>query len=168
MNTNSQLLNLLYEKMITCFAGDPKRIQHFIKVHSFAKLIAENENLTDEQLLVTEAASYVHDIGIKPAEIKCGKCTGELQEQYGPPEAENLLRSCGFSEKQINRISYLVGHHHTYTNIDGLDYQILVESDFLVNFYEDEYMKEAIKHTCEKIFKTETGKNICRTMYGMK
>lgn len=168
MNPNSQLLNRLYKNMITYFAGDPNRIQHFIKVHSFAKLIAENENLTDKQLFILEAASYVHDIGIKPAEQKHGNCSGELQEQYGPPEAEKMLKECGFSEEEIKRVSYLVGHHHTYTNIDGIDYQILIESDFLVNLYEDNCNEEVIRHTYEKIFKTETGKDVCRTMFGMK
>ncbi len=47
MDTNSKLLDCLYKDMIAYFAGDPKRIQHFIKVHSFAKLIAQNENLAD-------------------------------------------------------------------------------------------------------------------------
>lgn len=168
MNENNQLLNDLYKKMITYYAGDPNRIQHFIKVHSFARLIAQNENLSDEQLLILEAAAYVHDIGIKPAEQKHGNCSGRLQEQYGPPEAEAMLKTCGFSEKQIMRVSYLVGHHHTYTNIDGIDYQILIESDFLVNLYEDNCKEDVILHTYQEIFKTETGKSICRTMFGIK
>lgn len=167
MDNKIKLLDCLYKDMIAYFAGDPKRIQHFIKVHSFAKLIAQNENLADEQLLIVEAAAYVHDIGIKPAEQKHGKCNGKLQEQYGPLEAETMLQACGFSEQQIKRISYLVGHHHTYTGIDGIDYQILVEADFLVNLYEDNCKKEAIKHAYHKIFKTKTGRSICRTMFGI-
>ncbi|MCM1040298.1 MAG: HD domain-containing protein [Ruminococcus sp.] len=166
MNTTTQLLNSLYNSMISYYAGDPGRIQHFIKVHSFARLIAQGENLSDEQLLILEAAAYVHDIGIKPAELKHGECSGPLQEKYGPPEAEKMLRACGFSETVIERVSYLVGHHHTYTNIDGLDYQILVEADFLVNLYEGNSDKEAIEHTYQQIFCTRTGKNICRTMFG--
>ena len=167
MDNKIKLLDCLYKDMIAYFAGDPKRIQHFIKVHSLAKLIAQNENLADEQLLIVEAAAYVHDIGIKPAEQIHGKCNGKLQEQYGPPEAETMLQTCGFSEQQIKRISYLVGHHHTYTNIDGIDYQILVEADFLVNLYEDNCKKETIQHTYQKIFKTKTGRSICRTMFGI-
>mgnify|MGYP000340972515 FL=1 len=31
------------------------------------------------------------------------------------------------------RVAYLIGHHHTYDKIEGMDYQILVEADFLVN-----------------------------------
>ena len=95
--------------MIAYFAGDPKRIHHFIKVHSFAKLIAQNENLADEQLLILEAAAYVHDIGIKPAEQKHGKCNGKLQEQYGPPEAETMLQTWVFQNNRLNGSPILSG-----------------------------------------------------------
>lgn len=64
-------------------------------------------------------------------------------------------------EQQI----FLVGHHHTYTNIDGIDYQILVEADFLVNFYEDELRQDSIQTAFDKIFRTESGKTICRISY---
>lgn len=59
-------------------------------------------------------------------------------------------------------MEYLVGHHHTYKDIDGLDYQILVEADFLVNYFENGLDKEHIKKSAEKIFKTETGKKNCK------
>ena len=52
---------------------------------------------------------------------------------------------------------YLIAHHHTYTNIDGMDYQILVEADFLVNADEDRLSSDAIENFKEKIFKTTTG-----------
>ena len=79
----------------------------------------------------------------------------------------HLLQICGFSAGQIERITYLVGHHHTYNNIDGLDYQILVEADFLVNFYEDATGTDAIRHACETVFKTASGREICRTMFDL-
>ena len=65
----------------------------------------------------------------------------------------------------MNRVAYLVGHHHTYTNIDGMDYQILVEADFLVNLYEDSVPKAAAQNALDKIFKTQTGKTICKEMF---
>ena len=67
----------------------------------------------------------------------------------------------------MERICYLVWHHHTYTNIDGLDYQILVEADFIVNFYEDGLSKEAIAHTVAKIFRTASGKKLASTMFAI-
>lgn len=50
-------------------------------------------------------------------------------------------------------MEYLVGHHHTYKDIDGLDYQILVEADFLVNYFEDGLDKEHIKEKCRRSLK---------------
>ena len=161
-------LDLLYQKMIDYYEGDAKRIQHFVKVHSFASLIAHMERLSDEQLIVLEAAAYVHDIGIKPAERLYGSSNGKYQEQLGPEQAEFMLKKCGFSDEQIKRICYLVGHHHTYTDIDGADYQILLEADFLVNIYEDNSSFEAIENAYKNIFKTESGKSICKTMYSIK
>ena len=38
-------LNNLCKKMIGFYRSDPARIQHFLKVHSFAKLIGEEEGL---------------------------------------------------------------------------------------------------------------------------
>lgn len=168
MDKNAQRLDLLCDNMITYFSGDPKRIQHFVKVHSFASLIGSMEKLSEEELIILEAAAYVHDIGIKPAEEKYGKCNGKLQEELGPKQAEIMLKKCGFSAGQIERIVYLVGHHHTYTGIDAMDYQILVEADFLVNLYEDDSPVEAVQHAYNRIFKTESGKGICREMFGIE
>ena len=154
-------LDFLYQSMIDYYEGDAKRIQHFVKVHSFASLIARSEGLEGEQLLILEAAAYVHDIGIKPAERLYGSSNGKYQEKLGPAQAEIMLKKCGFTDEQIERVCYLVGHHHTYTDIDAPDYQILVEADFLVNLYEDNSSAEAIKYAYENIFKTKTGKGIC-------
>lgn len=72
------MLEKLFLEMIAYYSGDPKRIQHFTKVHSYAKLIGEREQLSPEELYILEAAAYTHDIGIKPAEEKCGSSEGKL------------------------------------------------------------------------------------------
>ena len=158
-------LNNLCSRMIEFYRDDPARIQHFIKVHSFAKLIGEEEHLDEKLLYILEAAAYVHDIGIKPAERKYGKCNGKLQEQEGPSAAREMLVKLGFEDKITERVCYLVGHHHTYTNIEGMDYQILVEADFLVNLYEEHSSIETVNAVYQKIFRTESGKQICKTMF---
>ena len=63
-------------------------------------------------------------------------------------------------KKITEHVCFLVGHHHTYTNIDDIDYQILIEADFLVNAYEDSLNKTSIQNIKSKIIKTKTG-----TMY---
>ena len=136
------MINKLHMAMIELYHGDAKRIQHFCKVHSYAKLIAEMENVDAETLFILETAALTHDIGIHLCEEKYGNCNGKLQEKEGPAIAEKLLSDLGFSGEVSERVQYLIAHHHTYNNIDGIDYQILVEADFLVNMCEDELSEE--------------------------
>ena len=159
------MINKLHLAMIELYSGDAKRIQHFCKVHSYAKLIAETENVDEKCLFIIEAAALTHDIGIHLCEEKYGNCNGKLQEKEGPAIAEKLLAKLGFDRDISDRVQYLIAHHHTYSNIDGIDYQILVEADFLVNFLEDNVPKENIRKVYETIFKTETGKQMCEEMF---
>ena len=131
-------LEELCECMIEYNEGDPKRIQHFIKVHSFAAMIGQKENLDETTQFILEATAYTHDIGIEPAEEKYGRCDGKLQEQEGPIVAQKMLSEVGIENYMIERICYLIGNHHTYDHVEGMDYQILIEADFLVNMLEDD------------------------------
>lgn len=161
------MLQKLYHAMIAFDRGDARRIQHFIKVHSLARQIGLGEGLTGDALMTLEAAAIVHDIGIHAAEEKYGYNNGKLQEEFGAPLAERLLRELGFPDEITARVAYLVGHHHTYAEIDGLDYRILVEADFLVNLYEDGADEQTIRTAYDRMFKTETGRALCRDMFGI-
>ena len=162
---NIKMINKLHLAMIELYKGDAKRIQHFCKVHSYAKLIAETENVDKECLFIIEAAALTHDIGIHSCEEKYGNCNGKLQEKEGPAIADKMLKELGFEQDVSNRVQYLIAHHHTYNKIDEIDYQILVEADFLVNIMEDGLSKEAALKAYESIFKTTCGKMICREMF---
>ena len=69
-------LEPLILKMISYDHGSPERIQHFLKVHSFAKTIAVLEHLDEKTLFITEAAAIVHDIGIRLCLEKYGDGNG--------------------------------------------------------------------------------------------
>ena len=161
-------ISILKKSMIEYFSGDAKRIQHFIKVHSFAKLIGESENLDEHTQFILESSALVHDIGIKISEEKYGDSSGKHQELEGPAQAEKLLEKLGYDREDIKRIRFLVAHHHTYKNIDGIDLQILIESDFLVNLFEDNSSKSAINTAYSKIFKTDMGKYLCKVIYNLE
>ena len=154
-------------KMIEHDAGSAKRIQHFLKVHRFAQLIGRAEQLDEHLQFILECAAIVHDIAIGPCKKKYGRCTGDLQEKEGPAYARELLAAFDLPEEDIQRICYLVAHHHSYHSIDGLDYQILVEADFLVNLYEEQISPEGIESTLERIFKTQTGIKLCKTQFAV-
>ena len=146
--------------------GDPKRIQHTTKVHAYASLIGIGEGLDEETQFILESAALVHDIGIRASEKKYGYQNGKLQEQEGPAVARDLLiKIGGYTEEQIERICWLVAHHHTYHASEDVDYQILIEADFLVNLYEDNESEEAIRAVRRNIFRTENGLKLLDAMF---
>lgn len=161
-----QLLHELMLKMIEFDAGDALRIQHFVKVASFARTIGLGEGLDADAQLTLETAAIVHDIGIHPAIEKYGKSSGKYQEELGPEPARRILAEVGFSPERCERVAFLVGHHHTYGAIDGADYQVLVEADFLVNLFEDGSSAQGIAAARSAIFRTQTGTHLLDTMFG--
>jgi HD superfamily phosphodiesterase len=150
-------ISVIINEMIKYYANDPRRVNHFLKVFSFAKSIGELEKLDKETQDILEVSAVMHDIGIKVSEEKYNSSAGNYQEIEGPPVAKALLLKLDFDEKFIDRVCYLIGHHHTYSKIDGIDYQILIEADFIVNIYEDEIKFAQIESIKEKYFKTKSG-----------
>jgi len=71
------------------------------------------------------------------------------------------------TEVQIERVAFLVGHHHTLAGIDGLDWQILVEADYIVNTVENGYSLQNISHFIENNMRTESGKRLARSVFCM-
>lgn len=159
------MIEKIISAMINYYKGDPRRINHFMKVYAFAKNIGMEEGLDSRTQNILETAAVVHDIGIKLSEEKYNSSSGKYQEIEGPAEAEKLLKSIGVEDDVIERVAYLVGHHHTYGNIQGMDYQILVEADFIVNIYEDNESRDAVMNIKNKIFRTKTGKKYIDDMF---
>lgn len=158
-------LTALCKAMITYDKGDPRRIHHFLKVHAFAAQIGREEGLDEKTLFLLEAAAYVHDIGIHEGERRFGRNDGQIQQELGPDEARPMLEELGFEKGDVDRICWLVAHHHSYGSIDGPDAQILAEADMLVNQYEDGAplkQNEALYH---RLYKTESGKRMFRELY---
>ncbi|MCQ2437285.1 MAG: HD domain-containing protein [Clostridia bacterium] len=158
-------IQALYIKMLAFDGGRPDLAQHFTKVHAYAKLIGEAEQLPSDTMEILEAAALVHDIAIPLCEKKSGTEAGHYQEIEGPDMAREMLSTIGFDEAVTERVAWLVGHHHTYKDIDKIDYQILVEADFIVNAYESKHSDEAKQNTLKNIFKTKTGTSIFKTMF---
>ena len=153
-------------KMTEFDKGDAKRIQHFIKVYEYAHLIGTLEGLDAKTQKILDIASILHDIGIHLAEAKYGRCDGKIQEQEGPFYARKMLEDFPeITEEEIDRVCYLIGHHHTYTNVDGEDYRILLEADFLVNAYEDGLDTESICAFRKNVFRTSSGTRLLDIIY---
>lgn len=151
--------------MIQYYEGNVRRINHFLKVYGFAKAIGELEGLDETTLEILELAALTHDIGIRNSEARYKSSAGYYQQIEGPPEAKEMLTELGFDQKLIERVCWLIAHHHTYRGISEIDHQVLVEADFLVNAYEGNLPEASIKAASERLFRTETGKAFLIKMY---
>lgn len=152
---------------ITYDKGDAKRIQHFIKVHSFAELIGRMEGLDSRTLEILRTAAVLHDIGIHAAEEKYGNCSGKYQEIEGPAPAREILSRLTTDEELIDRVCFLIAHHHTYSGVNSSNWQILLEADFIVNAYEDALKADAIRHFRNNIFKTKSGLSLLNKIFAL-
>lgn len=106
--TNKELtLALLMRAMIKYDGGDAPRIQHFVKVHDFARMM-------------------------------------------------------------IERICWLIAHHHTYKDVTSLDHRILLEADFLVNSFEAHLAPEAIITFRNHVFRSASAISMLNDMWGLE
>ena len=137
--------------------GDIRRIEHSLKVFGYAQLLGVAESLDEKTLEILELSALLHDIGIYVAEMKYGRSTSHYQELEGPPVANEILTSLEFEPKIIKRVCFIISKHHTFTSIDGIDFQLLVEADFLVNSTEDHLTDIQITNFTKNIFKSESG-----------
>lgn len=163
MNTSEILV-----KMIHYSNGNLHDINHFMKVYGYAKTIAECERIPQDKRQITEIAAIVHDIACPLCREKYGNTNGTYQEAEGERLAREFLQDTGLSHEAIERIAFLVGHHHTPKDADGIDYQILLEADYLVNADESAYSREHIEHTLNTMFQTSAGIELLKAVYSSR
>lgn len=137
--------------------GDIRRIEHTLKVFAYAQQLGIAESLDAQTLEVLELTALLHDIGIHVAEKKYGVSSAHHQEVEGPPVAHEILTSLNFKPEVVERICFIISKHHTFTAVDGIDFQLLVEADFLVNSSEDHASDHQIINFAQNIFRTESG-----------
>lgn len=156
------------KRMIDYSKGNRRDINHFLKVYAYAKTIGECEGLDPETQLTLEVAAIVHDIACPLCREKYGNTNGKYQEAEGMVLAAEFLKDAGLPQACLDRVVYLVGHHHTLTDVEGLDYQILLEADYLVNADEHGYSGENVENTLAEIFRTATGSALLRAVYQIR
>lgn len=159
------IINEITKSMMEFFKDDVHQINHALKVYGFAKTIGKLENIPENKQLALEIAAVLHDIGIPESIRKYGSGIGKYQEIEGPPIAGELLKKYNLHEEIKERVFYLIGNHHSYNNIDDIDFQILAEADFFVNIYENNFDKNQILSIKDKYFKTSSGRKLIDSMY---
>ena len=157
----------IMEKMIAFSEGNIHDITHLSCVWTYAKTIGELEGLDADTQFILEVAAITHDIACPLCRKKYGNTNGKYQEQEGAPLVREFLADTGMTAEQIDRVAYLVGHHHSPAQIDGIDYQILIEADYIVNASESGYDQQAIRTFMEHTMKTAAGIRLTKTVFGV-
>ena len=153
------------QKMIAFYRGNIHDIDHFLKVWAMAKKIGELEVLDKHAQEVLELAAVVHDIACPLCREKYGNTNGHLQEKESAELVERFFAGTDVEGDMIERISWIVSHHHTYHLSEMLEYQILLEADYLVNADESSYPKEALYQAKDALFVTESGRKLLTSIY---
>lgn len=152
-------------KMVEYSRGNRRDINHFLKVYAYARTIAEGEDAPPEVQRTVELAAVVHDIACPLCREKYGDANGKHQERESAPLLRQFFRGTDIDQETLDRVVYLVERHHTFTGVEGLDHQILIEADYLVNADESGCGEENVRHTLETVFKTGTGRALLRAVY---
>lgn len=167
LEKEQKLLHTLMMEMISFDTAEPKRIQHFLTVHSLARTIAYTENANTKAQIIIEATALVHSIGALPAMRKHGTCNDSLIDKESAKYARTMLSEIGFSEDTTQRVVWLVEHFHSYDEVKTFDHQVLTEAETLVKLYEENASEESIRKALSTVFKTETGIELLYTIYGL-
>ena len=152
-------------KMIEFYHGNRHDIAHFLKVWAMAKTIGELEGLDRHTQEVLELAAVIHDIACPLCREKYGDTDGKHQELESPPLVEAFFAELPVDRADVARISWLAAHHHTYTDIGGVDHQILLEADYLVNADEHGDSRSAVENFRRRIFRTAAGTQLLNSIY---
>ncbi len=155
----------IMEKMIAYSNGDRHDIDHFIRVWTFARTIAEGEGIDAETRFILEAAAITHDIACPLCREKYGYTNGKYQEREGAPMVRRFFADCDLRDEIVERIAWLVGHHHSFAEIDGPDHQILLEADFLANAVENDWSPRKRAFFRDRFMKTESARRLLRALF---
>lgn len=149
------------------FGKDLKRINHALKVAHYAEQILKMEG---GDPLVILGAAYLHDVGVPEARRRHEATGGDYyhyQETEGVPIAREILKRLGIKEEKTDEICDIIGHHHHPREEETLNFQILYESDGLVNMEEKglgQDRKEA-QALIDQSFRTESGRQIAEKLF---
>ena len=152
-------------KMAEDYKGSLHDIDHFLKVYAWAKAIGEKEIADVESREVLEVAAILHDIACPRCREKYGHAAGSLQELEGMPMTRELLAPFHLPESFVERVVWLVGHHHTVTGVETPEHRVLLEADYLVNAGEQGQSRAQMEAAEKEFFRTKTGIELLHSVY---
>lgn len=152
------------DEMKKIFVETPYGVDHTMRVVANADQILSGEAVDEEMREIVVLAAVLHDIGAMEALRKYGSMEGQYQEKEGEVVAREVMERIGAPETLIDRVCYLVSHHHTPSAVNDTDFQILWEADLMDNleYAEEKKDRSELERLIVENFKTHTGFDIAK------
>ncbi|RJR27339.1 MAG: HD domain-containing protein [Desulfobacteraceae bacterium] len=169
----SQKENLLKDRVAIevkkYFGRDFKRIGHAMRVARYAEEIGREEN---GNLAVIIPAAYLHDIGIRDAEVVDPERVSNIHGEMGEPVAREILSRLKAREELIEEICAIIKDHHRPPPDNGKDFACVYDADILVNLEEGQKENPApadeLKEKIEKLLLTPGGRKTASKALGVE
>jgi hypothetical protein len=157
----------LIPEMEAVFSETQGMVDHTMEVYGYA---LEIHRVEGGDLETVAASALMHDVGIPRAREVHGSSAGRFQEIEGPPICREILTRHSVPERRVDHVCGIVANHHTAHDpviVETLEFQILWDADWLVNFprrYREATSQE--KETAiSEIFRTGKGTQLARQMF---
>ncbi len=155
-----------WEEIRKVFQNDAHMIDHTQRVFDYTRQIVVGQpGMNEEEKRITALAALLHDIGILESEKKYHSRSGKYQHVEGPPLARMIMIKAGEPQAIIDRVAYIVGNHHHFSKADGIDFQIMIEADMLVNLRNETIRPDKLATFIEKFFNTQRGRELAKSIY---
>lgn len=141
----SELIAKLISLVSEYYRTEPDKIQRFIKVYGYAESIAILEKVDIDAQFMIKTSAIVKGIG-----------------KY---DLVKLLKKCGYSKDVICRVKYLTAHNVS-DNMNEIECQIIVDAENIVALLEEKKDNEKICQISNQMFKTKSGTDMCRKIFG--
>jgi len=165
--TGDELYETVHAELERFFGDDARRIVHAREVAGHALRIQAAEGGDRE---IVTMAGLLHDVGIKPGEERFGRNDGKIQEELGPPIAEEILRGLGVEAGKIDAVREIIAFHHTPGRIRTKEFACLWDADMIVNLREvaGSMRREKIGALIDGKMMTGEGRRIARREFGLE
>lgn len=147
----NESINKVAKRMKQYHHADPAKVQRFVRVYTLSKTIGELEHLPEQTQENLELSALMHAVA---GEDKTAVIT-------------QILSECSLDDEVIERVCYIVENRHNYDHVSGLDHQILIEAEMIVDFKEHDTPEKEIIRLAEERFITNYGKLMLKRAFGI-
>lgn len=167
MTTGSR--KVVLDAMRAVFAGLPHGIEHTERVVANVEEVLDGEAAPAATREVAFLAAALHDIGAPEALRKFGSIEARYQELEGPAVARDILERAGVPPEIVLRTCHIIGHHHTPSAVDGLDFEAVWDADLIdaLTFAAREVPVATLEPRIDSELRTRSGRALARSRLGL-